>query len=681
MNTKNRSYPSAGNIPIGRRAALRTIGAGAMTLGFSPLGLLGAKEAGRTVLNPILKAIPHDQLVRIFQDAGQDFYPEAGSAAWREAAERACCQAVVRSWREQSEREVGTPWEEIPEERYRDHFLTGDRSRLHALSSARHERLGRLALCAAIEPDNQALFADMLRGWRAVLAEKSWATTTHPSNASGIDPMTIDLRCANTALVMACLARIFRKRAPADLLAAVRDRLRRQIWENYLAGAVNPADSETRWKFRWLRLTSNWNAVCHHGVVASALVLCEDADMTARLVAVAARHLPHYLEGFGADGGCSEGPHYWAYGFGAFAALNQALEARSGGELSFFEGDGRIPKIARFPLVVTVENQQTVNFADAATARPLPPDTLAYLGRRLEDGDLARLAENEYAHQGLPEVRGRSLVQGFLARAQYLLNCPPAAVPGKTVPLELASCFLPDLQIWVSRGSDDDGRRWVVAAKCGHNEELHNHNDVGSYVLFLDGVELIREIGMPRYHRDYFSPAGRYRFLAARSFGHSVPVVNGQEQAAGPEFRGRVLEATVSGSTERFVLDLAGAYPPAAKCESAVRTLQVEKKRFRLRVVDAVETTVPGTVETAVITAGEVAPDGPGVTITQDGVAIRLTPDPGCRLRMIQEAEYLDRSHQPVFVRRIVFEPEERARRAVVGFTAEPLGTKIIMPR
>lgn len=48
------------------------------------------------------------------------------------------------------------------------------------------------------------------------------------------------------------------------------------------------------------------------------------------------------------QGGCSEGPGYWGYGFGLFAVLNKQLETRTEGELSLFEGNPHIREIALY---------------------------------------------------------------------------------------------------------------------------------------------------------------------------------------------------------------------------------------------------------------------------------------------------------------------------------------------
>ena len=84
-----------------------------------------------------------------------------------------------------------------------------------------------------------------------------------------------------------------------------------------------------------------------------------------------------------------------------------------------------------------------------------------------------------------------------------------------------------DIGVAKLTGRTAGGAPVVLAAKAGHNAENHNQNDVGSFVLHVDGESLIREPGRGLYSRDYFSPR-RYENVFANSFGHSVPRVGGQ---------------------------------------------------------------------------------------------------------------------------------------------------------
>lgn len=71
------------------------------------------------------------------------------------------------------------------------------------------------------------------------------------------------------------------------------------------------------------------------------------------------------------------------------------------------------------------------------------------------------------------------------------------------------------------------------------------------------------ELGAPEYTADTFGPK-RYSLLATRSSGHSLPIVNGHEQASGRESAAQVLVVEAGPSLVRVRLDLTGAYPAAA---------------------------------------------------------------------------------------------------------------------
>jgi hypothetical protein len=68
------------------------------------------------------------------------------------------------------------------------------------------------------------------------------------------------------------------------------------------------------------------------------------------------------------------------------------------------------------------------------------------------------------------------------------------------------------------------------SAKGGSNAELHNHNDVGSFIFAKDGEQCLCDIGSGAYTRQYFDGKLRYTILECSSRSHSVPLVGGCEQ-------------------------------------------------------------------------------------------------------------------------------------------------------
>lgn len=101
--------------------------------------------------------------------------------------------------------------------------------------------------------------------------------------------------------------------------------------------------------------------------------------------------------------------------------------------------------------------------------------------------------------------------------------------------------YLPSVQIMVARQTPGTSAGLTLAAKGGHNGEHHNHRDVGSVVVALDGVPLLVDAGQPTYTAQTFGP-DRYGIRAMQSAWHSVPAPFGLEQGTGSAFAATVLQ-------------------------------------------------------------------------------------------------------------------------------------------
>ena len=166
-------------------------------------------------------------------------------------------------------------------------------------------------------------------------------------------------------------------------------------------------------------------------------------------------------------------------------------------------------------------------------------------------------------------------------------------------------------------------------SRGGSNDEFHNHNDVGSYVLAVDGnVPVAVDPGAEHYDGRSFS-ARRYESKLNNSFGHSVPRINGQLQIAGKGTESKVLKKHLTGTDAEIVFDIRKAYHQIAslrKLERAFRYSRAGSGTFE--VADTVSLSEPGTFETAVITFGtwkQSAPDK--LLLTYRGKNVEVTVD------------------------------------------------------
>jgi hypothetical protein len=167
----------------------------------------------------------------------------------------------------------------------------------------RRRRLARAAVRLLLAPGAGSKpagvwWAQLLAATQELLAEPSWAWPAHVRDPSGIDPGVIDLFAAETANLCGELVSLFGPWLPPPWIERMRQRV--------LDGMVQPFLTDPA-AHGWTAKPSNWNAVCHQGLVGAALALAPDAPWLQELVDTSHRHLLVFLEGFSAQGSCLEG--------------------------------------------------------------------------------------------------------------------------------------------------------------------------------------------------------------------------------------------------------------------------------------------------------------------------------------------------------------------------------------
>lgn len=595
---------------------------------------------------------------RLTSPASPSILPVASSAAWSHIFGRTDLAHVLDGLVGRARGEVDEPMPALSPALYREFHLHGTRDKFQHAYFERRRRLGRaqIALLAGEPAGREAFIRSYLEKLEDVSREVSWALPAHVADPSGCDARCIDIASAETAHLMAESLAIFGAFVPESSRLRILARLRAEFFENYL-------DDPDR--FFWVSTNHNWNAVCHHGVLGAALAIEEDLDLVAGLLAEAAPRLAVFLDGFTSDGGCSEGLDCWSSGFGNLAALNEMLEVRTGGAISLFTGNERIRAIARYAPALSLAGGRVVNFADAKNI-PVQDWVLAYLGTRLRDDSCRRQAmENFRFLYRNPDraVDYDAFNANFSHWQRVFRHASTTPVRASAAPFT-PDVLLPELGVWVARGTDRDRVLWELAAKAGHNDEHHNHNDVGSFILNLDGVPMLTEIGAPEYVKDFFRPETRYGFLAARSQGHSLPVVNGFEQRAGTEFRGEVRRADCGRDEVVFEAELTRAYPAEAGLARLVRRLEFGKKAGALTWVDEFELVGGDQVESALMTdAPEVRILSPYLAqITKSGRRLNLCAGDGVVWDRVERFDYRDHAYRSAHVSRLVLRPARAAR-------------------
>jgi len=437
----------------------------------------------------------------------------------------------------------------------------------------------------------------------------------------------------------------------------IRDEVDRRLFEPFLSR------HDLWWMFNSAQHpVNNWTAVCVGGIVGAACYLENDNARLSEIIARGARSLTDYLATFDEDGGSSEGPGYWSYGFGNFTVVAHLVENRTGGRVRFLDGE-QLQKIARYPLRTLLSPSVYLNFSDCDRDVRLTVPHLAYLAQRLEIPELNALARSEAAgHEHY-----------FTWGLRDLFWRPDEAAQ----PLRLArDDVFRGMQWLIARYDPSDPNALVLAAKGGHNDEMHNQNDVGNVVVHLNGESLVADLGRGRYTRAYFGPE-RYAHLANSSLGHSVPVVNGQLQQTGRDHGAVVLGREISDAQSQLQLELKATYPESADLASLQRsvTLHREPPTGWVSLVDRVRfASRPGHFETALTTFCPVDVADGYFLIRGERGTLRVEFDPSIVTPRVDAIPDVDLAEGPATVNRIVFALREPAWEATVELRMQPGG-------
>ena len=272
------------------------------------------------------------------------------------------------------------------------------------------------------------------------------------------------------------------------------------------------------------------------------------------------------------DGGCDEGASYWWRAGASLFECLQTLAEACGNDFGAFQ----LPKvraIARYPMAAHIAGDVHVNFADGPVR---PPGTVPHLLYRFA----ARVGDpllQQHARAMRPEQA--SLVPGPNGSVGRVLAAITddewAALPPARFPAPLHS-WLPDTGVLTAREREGGTAGLFLAAKAGHNDESHNHNDVGSFIVAHNGRPLLIDPGAGVYTRQTFGP-DRYQIWTMQSSWHNTPAPAGHPQEAGREHRATDVSASLSAAAAELTLDLAAAYPAAAGVRSWRRTLRLDR--------------------------------------------------------------------------------------------------------
>lgn len=462
------------------------------------------------------------------------------------------------------------------------------------MMNARYNYLFRLTLAECLENKRRYIPA-IEKALVSLCQQNPWSIPAHDRNLNNYNgkDYSVDLVVATAGNGIAqCIAMLDDRLSPevkARVRCAFREKIFRPIYRCL-------EETKPAW---WFTVTNNWNSVCLAGVTGAALTLLADKEERAYFVAAAEKYNVYGMKGYADDGYCSEGVGYYNYGFQSYILLREEVCRATQGKIDFFRNP-KFVRIAQYGKKIQMNNGVCPAYSDCRIG--LSPDRFItdYCDRAL---GIASPTE-QYI---LPTGNNFSLyLIGLFPNQVWKVEMTDEIQQALKEEADPLHAYYEQAGILIARPAAGSSCRMAISAKGGNNAENHNHNDVGSYAVALGKQTMAGDQGGPySYPGDYFNAGASEKYKSKGSFGHPVPVVDGNTQSSGAKAKGVVLKKEFTTEKDIFSIDYTSAYS-TPNLDKLVRTFVYDRKdEGSFTVGDEFTVNTPIRFETAITTQTE----------------------------------------------------------------------------
>ena len=315
------------------------------------------------------------------------------------------------------------------------------------------------------------------------------------------------------------------------------------------------------------QLVNNWNPWCNFNVLTALLLVEDNPDIQLAGIYKTMSSVDRFINYVKTDGACEEGPSYWGHAAGKLYDYLKILALATKGKITIFD-QPIIRDMGEYIAQSYIGGDKwVVNFADASAKSASDPLLIYRYGRDVNSSEMMQFARymERLGDRSLNFKPTRDIFRVFEdLRCYPQLEDITAALPHNNFK------WYPETQfIYLKKAP------FFFAAKGGFNNESHNHNDVGNFILYQDQQPLFIDAGVGTYTKKTFS-ADRYSIWTMQSAYHNVPAINGTDQSFGKEYKAE--NVVFMPDQNRFQLDIGKAYPKSANITYWKRSYTLSQK-------------------------------------------------------------------------------------------------------
>lgn len=518
----------------------------------------------------------------MFFEAAQKYaQPLSPFTPYAPAKDRALWGQIDEKWRRETlllgEQYLHYDYPYLSATDFMDFSRTGNRVRFEDKCFAKRHGLSALVLAECVE--NKGRFMDdIINGIFSICEESAWQLPPHNSYLRDTPQLplpdatqpVLDLFACETGAILGTVCYLLK-----DQLDAVSPFLTKRIAYELDHRIFTPYLTRHFW---WMGNGSepmnNWTIWCTQNVLLSAFLTGCDPSLKHQIFLKACKSIDYFLAEYGEDGCCDEGAQYYRHaGLCLFNAM-ELLNAVTREHFAAFYHTPKIRNIASYILNAHIDDKYYLNFADCSPVAGRAGCREFLFGLRTDNVAMASFAAHDFEAGGqetllLPMENNLfyRLQNGFtVSSMRSYAAAHPGAVPHPDLYYQSVGVFIARDPVY------------YLAVKAGDNADSHNHNDVGSFTVYKNGLPFLIDVGVESYTKKTFSPE-RYEIWTMQSDYHNLPTIRGQMQKDGEAYCAKDIHYEMGSERCRITMDIVGAYPAECGLSSYVREAVLLKNK------------------------------------------------------------------------------------------------------
>jgi len=472
-----------------------------------------------------------------------------------------------------AEKKLDYNWPVVKATDYLEIIRSGDRRQ--SVYAAPRSALMALVMGELIEGKGQ--FLDQIINGVWYYSEQTWwgwsAHLPEPNGLPDIKDPSIDLGVGEIANILSWTWFLFHEEFD-KIHPLISSRLKDEIMYKAIIPYYERDD------FWWMGLdgsrnVNNWNPWTNHNMLTAIVIMEDDQIKKISEVKKVVRSLDVFLNQYPDDGGCDEGPSYWGRAGASLYQNLDLLKLVTNGKFNVYD-DQLIKNMGSYIYKAYINYPYFINFADADATTGSRPQIIYSYGKDIQDPVMQKFGAYLAKIQNWGNVTPGGKIDEQLIQLMLLDEIRNAPAENALI----SDFWLPDTEIAGGRDKAGFVDGFFFAAKGGHNNESHNHNDLGSCVLYFDGKPCLIDIGREEYVAKTFS-SRRYEIWTMQSQYHNLPKINGYDQKEGRQFAAK--NTTFQADTKKIVFstDISDAYILEADIDKWVRSYRLDRgKKF-----------------------------------------------------------------------------------------------------